>query len=84
MIENTRAIPLLVGLINNSDSMLLNLDSAFTVPGRDIEVHYTRSNSEKAAASLPNHKLLLDERVHERIKNTNSSDYTWIGNHWTP
>jgi hypothetical protein len=59
------------------------LESVFTVPDRDIEVHY-QIHPENAAASLPHHKLLMDESVHERIKNTNSSDYTWVGNHWTP
>ena len=35
-------------------------------------------------ASFFHHIILSDESVHERIKNTNSSQYTWVGNHWMP
>ena len=79
--ENTRAI--LLGLTITAVIYYQIMDSAFTVPGLNSEVHYG-SHPENAAASLPHHKLLMDESVHERIKNTNSSDYTWVGNHWTP
>ena len=79
--ENTRAI--LLGLAITVIVYYLILDSAFTIPGQEIEKSH-QTNAVNAAASLPHHKLLLDESVHERIKNTNSSDYTWVGNHWMP
>ena len=62
------------------------LDRNFVSGGVSNEVHYKshpKSKSNNAAAS-PHHKLLLDESVHERIKNTNSSHYTWNGNQWVP
>jgi len=30
------------------------------------------------------HNLLMDDHVQERIKVTNSSQYTWLGNQWVP
>ena len=64
------------------------LDKAltFNVPENTNEGHYggPNTNTKNNADSLPHHMLLIDESVHERIKKTNSSHYTWLGNQWMP
>ena len=60
------------------------LDNNFAIGGRTNEVHYGSHPKSQSNDASPHHMLLLDESVHERIKNTNSSQYTWYGNQWVP
>ena len=39
--------------------------------------------AEPAPAPAQTHQLLMHQDVATLIKNTNSWDYKWIGNHWT-
>ena len=41
-----------------------------------------KENDDHSNAYFHHTMLLSGESVHERIKNTNSSQYTWVGNHW--
>ena len=64
------------------------LDKSLT----ESEVHQYKSHSKDNSTSphlaLPHHydhhNLLMDQHVQERIKDTNSSHYTWLGNQWIP
>ena len=72
-------------LLTTTFTFFLNdlFDSLLPELSKGIQDTHHNSNHE-SLSHLPHHMLLLDESIQERIKNTNSSDYTWVGNHWLP
>ena len=48
----------------------------------DDDEYYKQKRARTRTARHPNNPLLMDQNVETLIKNTNSSDYKWLGNHW--
>ena len=62
------------------------LQNSFTPSSLTIqEVHYKSSDHQNDTNIYSPHQLIrLGDTIQERIKNTNSSFYTWVGQHWMP
>ena len=56
--------------------------SAFSNLSSNPPLKEQKENDDHSNAYFRHNMLLSSESDHERIKNTNSSQYSWVGNHW--
>ena len=80
------AVVLVTCIISLVSYHFVDLDTHHgVIKSKSLKITST-TNKNDCNYSLPHHHMLLpdDGRVYETIKNTNSSDYTWIGNSWIP